>query len=72
MQPGPQDKCDVTSPVQSRACLAKNIQTSRKAIDRKIAEACKKQVMSGGKPAKGNEILACRADRLAKIADGIN
>jgi hypothetical protein len=68
------NKCDNGSPAQIRACLMQNIKTAQKAVEKKIADICKKQVSAGadGGSAKANDILACRADRMAKIVEGIN
>ncbi len=64
-------KCDKGSSIQKQACWLKEVAGLRKAIDTKVAEACRKSAIAGGPPPKTEEILACRGARLAKIAEGI-
>jgi hypothetical protein len=49
----------------ARACQQQNIKTARKALDRAITDACKKQGV------KGAAMLACRAELMAKTAEGL-
>lgn len=65
-------KCDKGSTIQKQACWVKEITVTRKVIDTKIAEVCRKQAMAGGGSPKTEDTLGCRAERLAKIAESIN
>jgi hypothetical protein len=49
----------------ARACQQQNIKTARKALDRAITDACKKQGV------KGAAMLACRAELMTKTAEGL-
>ena len=49
----------------ARACQQHNLKAARKALDRAITEACKKQ------GSKRGEMLACRAELMTKAAEGV-
>ena len=58
--------CEGADKAQLRKCNQEKLKAARKALNRKIAEACKKQGV------KGSSLLTCRADMMAKAADAIN
>jgi hypothetical protein len=50
---------------EARACHQQNLKAARKAVDRAITDACKKQ------GAKRGDIPACRAELMTKAAEGV-
>lgn len=49
----------------ARSCHQQNLKAARKALDRAITDACKKQ------GAKRGEMPACRAELMTKAAEGL-
>jgi hypothetical protein len=49
----------------ARACHQQNLKAARKALDRAITDACKKQGV------KRADMLACRVELLTKAAEGV-
>ncbi|HET7678523.1 MAG TPA: hypothetical protein VFK79_00130 [Xanthobacteraceae bacterium] len=49
----------------ARACQQQNLKAARKALDRAITDACKKQ------GANRRDMLACRVELMTKTAEGI-
>jgi hypothetical protein len=50
---------------EARACHQQNLKAARKALDRAITDACKKQ------GAKRGDMPACRAELMTKAAEGV-
>lgn len=65
--------CDQGSPQDIRKCKAKNVAMLQRAIGRKVAEVCRKQVSVTGTrgPAAADERFACRYDILTKLLESI-
>jgi hypothetical protein len=50
---------------EARACQKQNVKAARKALNRAITDACKKQ------GAKRGDMPACRAELMTKAAEGV-
>jgi hypothetical protein len=58
--------CEGGDKAQVRSCNKQKLKDARKALERKIADTCKKQGV------KGPDMAACHVDMLAKAANAIN
>lgn len=65
--------CDQGSPQDIRKCKAKNLALLQRAIGRKVAETCQKQLRAAGSRGRGaaDERFACRHDMLTQILQSI-
>jgi hypothetical protein len=58
--------CQGTDKMAMRGCNQQKLKDARKALNQKIADACKKQGV------KGPDLMSCRLEMLGKAASAIN